>query len=59
MKTILANVFVAVLIFFLIAYAIKTLIKQNKGENCASCSTKKGNTCKGCPYGDHCDKAIH
>ncbi|MGE4453018.1 MAG: hypothetical protein AB7D92_00660 [Sphaerochaeta sp.] len=59
MVSILANVFVAALIISLIAYAIATLAKQSKEESCSSCSTKKGNACKGCQYADHCNKTIH
>lgn len=51
--TIAANLAVALLIIFLIVYAVRSLVKQSKEESCANCSTKKGKACKGCKFADH------
>lgn len=51
---IISNIIVALIILLLIGFAIKTLHRQGKEENCASCGTKKNSACKGCKFADSC-----
>ncbi|HAP56317.1 MAG TPA: hypothetical protein DD633_10090 [Sphaerochaeta sp.] len=51
---IISNIIVALIILLLIGFAIRTLHRQGKKENCASCGTKKNSACKGCKFADSC-----